>query len=198
MKELPPLASNIDVSKLKQKARRIKRQFDISHTEALDLVAKQAGFDHWKAVTEAADRYAPLAKALSCGLVVAYQEVQVRSLDLHRAPLQPWPYGLTAYLRDGILKWLRRRADDYLIAPNFEPDRAVLTDAHLENWYQVLFGSSLVYLVPETEPSWDMFQCLERYVWSCIPYEPLAIWFHGRFDSLDLGQTVTSRPPLRS
>ena len=101
-------------------------------------------------------------------------------------------------MRDDILGWLRRRARDYDVARGFALNKAALNDADLENWYQVEFAANAVYLLPESPPSWDMFQCLDRHLWPHTSLEPIAIWFRGRFDSLDLGHALTTQPPVRS
>ncbi|MEE9493042.1 MAG: hypothetical protein V3W04_06650 [Gammaproteobacteria bacterium] len=41
-----------DTEKLKQKARKLKRAENLSHHEALDSVAKSAGFSHWQHVCQ--------------------------------------------------------------------------------------------------------------------------------------------------
>ncbi len=41
------------ISRLKQRARRIKRERDIPHHEALEITAKAAGFDNWHQAAEA-------------------------------------------------------------------------------------------------------------------------------------------------
>jgi len=60
------------VEQFKQKARKLKRERDITHTEALEAVAHEAGFHHWKHVTEAAASTAPTEQAYLHGLIVAY------------------------------------------------------------------------------------------------------------------------------
>ena len=60
------------VEMLKQKARKLKKDSGLSHHDALDQVAKIAGFHHWHHVTEMAARTAPTEEAFRNGLIVAY------------------------------------------------------------------------------------------------------------------------------
>jgi hypothetical protein len=66
------ITSSSDVEKLKQKARKIKKEQGISHHEALDQVAKKFGFYHWHHVTEMAALTAPIEDAFRNGLIIAY------------------------------------------------------------------------------------------------------------------------------
>lgn len=45
------IISSDDVSKLKKRAKTLKQKKGITHSQALDLVAKNAGFEHWHHVT---------------------------------------------------------------------------------------------------------------------------------------------------
>lgn len=65
---LIPLAA---VEKLKQKARRLKKESGIAHHEALDQVAKEAGFDHWHHVAESSKAFAPTEHAYHFNVIIA-------------------------------------------------------------------------------------------------------------------------------
>lgn len=65
------LITTADVEKLRQKARKHKRESGVSHHEALDQVAKGAGFDHWHHVSELAKSFAPTESAYYSGVVIA-------------------------------------------------------------------------------------------------------------------------------
>lgn len=51
------------VSKLKKAAKLASRNTGVVHAEALDMVARQAGYNHWKHVTECAEHTASDGKA---------------------------------------------------------------------------------------------------------------------------------------
>jgi hypothetical protein len=65
------IISAANVEKLKQKARNLKRDNGISHHEALDQVAKAAGFNHWHHVSESASAFKPTEQAYYFGVIIA-------------------------------------------------------------------------------------------------------------------------------
>lgn len=60
------------VEKLKQQARKLKKEQGLSHREALDQVAKNLHYHHWHHVTEMAAITAPTEDAYRNGFLVAY------------------------------------------------------------------------------------------------------------------------------
>ncbi|HBK7822129.1 TPA: plasmid-related protein, partial [Vibrio cholerae] len=53
--QITKIISSATVERLKQKARKLKREKPITHTQALDEVAVSAGFNHWHQVVQAND-----------------------------------------------------------------------------------------------------------------------------------------------
>lgn len=68
------------VEKLKQQARKLKKELGLSHHEALDQVAKNCRYHHWHHVTEMAAITAPTEEAYRSGLLVAY-DISEADLD---------------------------------------------------------------------------------------------------------------------
>lgn len=70
-----PITTSItaqNVQRLKQKARQLKRESELSHTEALEKVALELGFNHWHHVVKSHENILPAETALKEGYVVAY------------------------------------------------------------------------------------------------------------------------------
>ena len=65
------IISSTDVEKLKQKARKLRKDSGISHHDALDLVAQSAGFNHWHHVSESAKTFKPTEQAYYFGVIIA-------------------------------------------------------------------------------------------------------------------------------
>jgi hypothetical protein len=61
-----------DIGFLKQRARKLKQEQGITHTEALDLVAQQAKFNHWHHVCETHKFIEPTETAFLSGVIVAF------------------------------------------------------------------------------------------------------------------------------
>lgn len=101
------------VEQFKQKARKLKRECDLTHTEALDAVAHEAGFHHWKHVAEAAASTAPTEQAYLHGLIVAYDSKDAN--DGIGAPLvadSKAGYFCECELRNAIPEWLEPEEGD--------------------------------------------------------------------------------------
>lgn len=60
------------VEHLKKQAKRLKKEHDISHTEALERVAKQIDFEHWHALTLANKKIQPAESAFKDGCVLVF------------------------------------------------------------------------------------------------------------------------------
>jgi hypothetical protein len=61
-----------NVEKLKQKARKLRKDLGLTHHEALDQVAKKYHYHHWHHVTEMAAITAPTEEAYRNGLLIAF------------------------------------------------------------------------------------------------------------------------------
>lgn len=76
------IVSSVDVSKLKKKARALKKSSGIAYHEGLDKVAQNAGFNHWHHVTELANIFMPTEQAYRFGVIVAMDAAD--ALDITR------------------------------------------------------------------------------------------------------------------
>lgn len=70
-----------DVERLKQKARKLKREKSIPHTQALDEVAKEARFNHWHDVVQSNSLIIPAEKAIADGVVMAFDVKDGMDID---------------------------------------------------------------------------------------------------------------------
>lgn len=57
--QITKIISSATVERLKQKARKLKREKSIPHTQALDEIAISVGFHHWHQVVQANDLLKP-------------------------------------------------------------------------------------------------------------------------------------------
>jgi hypothetical protein len=65
------LLTSKDVEHLKQKARKLKQEEGITHTQALDKIAQRAKFNHWHHVCESYKRIEPTETAYRSGVIIA-------------------------------------------------------------------------------------------------------------------------------
>jgi hypothetical protein len=61
-----------DIERFKQRARKLKKNTQITHTEALDIVAQEAGLNHWHHATLLNKSSMEMETAFRAGCVVAY------------------------------------------------------------------------------------------------------------------------------
>lgn len=65
------IISSANVEKLKQKARKLKKDNGVPLHEALDQVARATGFNHWHHVSESAKAFKPTEQAYYFGVIIA-------------------------------------------------------------------------------------------------------------------------------
>ena len=79
--QLIKVISTPNVERMKQKARKLKREKAITHTQALDEVAKAARFNHWHEVVQANAHFIPAETALAKGYVLAFDTKDGMDID---------------------------------------------------------------------------------------------------------------------
>lgn len=99
------------VSRLKQRARRMKRDQSIPHHEALQLVAKAAGFDNWLQVVESAESCRPTEEAFRLGFLIAFDPSELPDIEDEAFPFHWDPYAFDL-LKPELLKCCGSQADE--------------------------------------------------------------------------------------
>ena len=103
------------VEQLKQQARRLKASAALTHTEALERVARDAGYLHWKHVTLCATVTSYTEQAYARGLILAFEPEQGRRFEAAK----------TSFVRDYQAVHFCER-DFRRIIPQFtEPDEDI-------------------------------------------------------------------------
>lgn len=171
------------VSKLKQRARHKKRQSNLSHVQALDLIAKDAGFVGWKSVAAGAARYAPFERAMSGGLVAAFDSSEVPDQITTSEKMIFWPYGIDDQMARDIQKWLGGEPAEHEDDPMRRPNKEVLSETALQEWYRDVFASSQVFLIPDVPASFDLDKSLDQLAKGMF-FSPQVVWFRGQFHAL--------------
>lgn len=99
------------ISRLKQRARRMKREKDIPHHEALEITAKAAGFDNWHQVAEAAEKCKPIEDAYRRGFLLAFDPSEVPDTEDEDSPLKWEPYAFNL-LQDRLFENYASQLDE--------------------------------------------------------------------------------------
>ncbi|HEK1826538.1 hypothetical protein [Pseudomonas aeruginosa] len=105
------LVSQKSISRLKQRARRIKREKDIPHHEALEITAKAAGFDNWHQVAEAAEKCKLIEDAYLRGFLLGFDPSEVPDTEDDNSPLKWEPYAFYL-LQDRLFKNYASQLDE--------------------------------------------------------------------------------------
>jgi hypothetical protein len=93
--------------KWKQQARALKRSADLSHHQALDLVAKANRFDNWHQVVTEAKANRVSEAAYRSGLVVAYEIKDATESWIPDVSFVDDPR-VYLFCRNDVLAWFRR------------------------------------------------------------------------------------------
>ena len=175
------LLSSKTVSMLKQRARDLKRNTNMSHIQALDFVASDIGIGHWKGVTEAAARYKPFEQAMKTGLVVAFDRKDSPEPAEPADNLVHWAFGLDPRLREDIRNWWADLPAEYEDDPQGRPNRVVFGEDAIEETCEDMFWGLDVFIVPEVSKDLTLTQSLNGFVIPNAHFTPFFAWLQGRF-----------------
>lgn len=132
------LVSQKAISRLKQRARRMKREKDIPHHEALEITAKAAGFDNWHQVAEAAEKCKPIEDAYRRGFLLAFDPSEVPDTEDEDSPLKWEPYAFNL-LQDRLFENYASQLDEE--DPDERPISETLDPSDLKEYFSDDWGS---------------------------------------------------------
>jgi|SRR6056297_104117 len=176
--------SSKTMSMLKQRARVLKRNTSMSHTEALEFVAIDVGMPHWKAVTEAAARYQSFEQAMRVGLVVAFDPSESPDSTTTPGSLRQWEPGLDHCLLEELRNWWAALPAEYEDDSERRPNREILSTEEIDAACEDLFGALHVFILPKIPLSMTLAQILEKLVYPDTFFAPWFVWLRGRFHPL--------------
>jgi len=119
------IVSSANVERLKQKARKLKKDSGIPHHEALDQIALKSGFNHWHHVSESAKTFEPTEKAYFFGVIIA---MDIKDAQDFRDPTGRFIEDELAFslCADDIYRYIREADEDGVLAdddPDYEEDK---------------------------------------------------------------------------
>lgn len=126
------------ISRLKQRARRMKREKDIPHHEALEITAKAAGFDNWHQVAEAVEKCKPIEDAYRLGFLLAFDPSEVPDTEDEDSPLKWEPYAFNL-LQDRLFENYASQLDEE--DPDERPISETLDPSDLKEYFSDDWGS---------------------------------------------------------
>jgi len=168
------IISSANVEKLKQKARKIKKDSGIPHHEALNQVAKAAGFNHWHHVSESAKSFEPTEQAYFFGTIIAMDVKDAMDFrDLSGGFVED-PFAST-FCADDIYAYIREADEDSDMVeddPHYEEDKKDWVMDELMNFVFFRFTGTKV---PENVD--EVVKMVREYSF----WPPEFIWHKGTF-----------------
>lgn len=165
---------SIDIEKFKQRARKLKQESKITHTEALDLVAKEAGLHHWHHVIESSKIFEQTETAYRSGIIIA--------MDVKEAEEFKDPSG--GFVKDPFVDYLCRDDLYWDYVKTIDEDGIPLREKYSEEKLKVYAGDDLSnyvffrYTKDILPGSIEEVKALAR---KCSFWQPTFIWFKGSF-----------------
>lgn len=168
------IVTSADLEKLKQRARQLKRNSGIPHHQALQDVAKTAGFHHWHHAVESAKVTDVTERAYYAGLLIA---MDVKDAQDFR------PQDLFVEDEQAFLVC----ADDMRLAlriSEVDDDDVPLFDAYSPEKFEEIFREDMMNYVffryAGKTPPRDVADALEL-VTQCSFWSPQYVWLRGDF-----------------
>lgn len=173
--QITKVISTVDFEKTKRKAKNLKRAIGISHSEALEQVAREAGFDNWHQVTLANNRMKPSEVAFKSGCVLVFDTRDGMDLDTSDG----------VFIEDLLLPHVCRDAVYDLVInsvdeedPSELPIKETLAPSELEQWFEDVMEDSIFFRLREDLADRDeltvIAMLLERSFWL-----PRYMWLRG-------------------
>ncbi len=142
------LVSQKAISRLKQRARRMKREKDIPHHEALEITAKAAGFDNWHQVAEAAEKCRPIEDAYFHEFLLAFDPSEVPDTEDEGSPLNWEPYAFEL-LQDRLFENYASQLDEE--DPDERPISETLDPRDLKEYFSDDWSSMYFFRLKHSE-----------------------------------------------
>lgn len=169
------LIASSDVEKLKQRARKLKRESGISHHEALDKIAMAAGFDHWHHVSDSAKAFEPTEQSYYFGVIIA---MDIKDADGFHDPSGQFveaPHAYTLCAND-IYTLVREQEEEGGEIDTNDPSYR----EDFEEWASDMLMNYVFYrftgpLIPNSAED------VVKYVRDCCFWPPEFIWHRGTF-----------------
>ncbi len=169
------LVTSKDVERLKQKARKLKRAERIAHHDALDKVARAAGFDHWHQLCQGAELLKPTENAYSTGCVFTMDAKEAMDFEAQPFIYDQW---LEIYCRGDLYHQLASSVDE-----DDEQGRTLKetnSNAELDKWFNEELMQLRFYrviddlMIPNIEKLFELIS--KESFWL-----PSNVWLKGKY-----------------
>jgi hypothetical protein len=171
-----PITTKV-VEQLKQKARKLKAEKNISHVEALDEVAKQEKFNHWHHVCEQHKLVEPTENAFFSGLIIALDIKDALEFDVSDGIFAFHQDGLAEYFcyADLLREYSESVDDDDIPLKDLESKEQIIEDFESDD----LDNYGILRYTGDALP--DSLDDVLRLVSERSFWPPIYVWFKGTF-----------------
>ncbi|WP_028633976.1 hypothetical protein [Pseudomonas parafulva] len=163
------------VSLLKQRARNLKRNRQITHHEALEIVAKTVGFDSWHQVAGAAEKCRPIEDAFRRGFLLAFDSSEVPDLENDELPIE-WEEYAFELLRSQLFENYCAQLDEEDLA--LRPISKTLDSDDLKEYFELDWGHLYFFRLRSPEDVSSSVQLLELIAEHSL-WMPRLVFFEG-------------------
>lgn len=179
------ILSSSAVEKLKQKARRLRKDKGIRHYEALDLVAQASGFNNWHHVSESAKTFQPTEQAYYFGVIIAMDVKD--AMDFRDTSGRFVRDDLAFHLCADDIRTYCCEADSLDDDPHYERDENQSTDDMLMNYVLFRYAGADV---PERVD--DVVRLVREYSF----WPPELVWHKGTFQECQSNSVIDGEGKL--
>ncbi|WP_297796536.1 plasmid-related protein [uncultured Marinobacter sp.] len=173
------VVSSKTVQKLKQIAKQYKRSLSITHTEALELAAKKAGFANWHQATQAKAVLLPAETALETGTIIGMDMKD--GMDYFDSVTEDG-----TFIYDELIPMVCAESFRKMMRSGPDPDDELgrlpsetMTEDEFEEWFHTNLHDNMYFRLSEKVSVESLDQVLklldERSFWPAF-----YVWFQGK------------------
>jgi hypothetical protein len=167
-----------DLEKLKQRARKMKREQGISHHEALELVAQSSGLANWHQAVKANKAMSETESSVRDGIVIA---MEIKETD--GAKEIPLPAGKGRFVQDQMLKMFYKEFFYHQICDDVDetdgrPYRETSTDEEIREIADEILWEHAFFRFVGNADALDA-ESIVRLVAEAMFWAPRYVWIKG-------------------
>lgn len=169
------LIDSASVEKLKQKARKLKKDSGMPHHQALDATAMDAGFAHWHHVSESAKALAPTETAYHFGIIIAMDVKDAMDFHDETGSFVEDPHAFALCADD-----LYRNLVDAVDEEDGVQFREKYSESELKEWATDDLMNYCFFRYTGN-PIPEQIDDVMAHIRKCSFWPPVFIWFKGSF-----------------
>jgi hypothetical protein len=164
------IVPNVVLEKLRQKARKLKREQNLKHYQALDQVASELGFDHWHHAVDSAKLTSITENAYYNGFVIAMDVKDAQSFNDPQS----------RFVEDETFRYLVRAEFIAAYKTELESEGVILEDDELQEDVETDMQNYIFFRYQNSDIPKSVDAAL-RLVTECSFWPPMYLWLNGEY-----------------